>query len=98
MIENSVIRGRIDATTKVGGFRCSGFNRAFPLSKAVRLMLKRVAAEKALPFDPLIPNAETIEDIKAAHRGEITTATSLDGLFQGLKADECSSPPQAAGS
>ena len=50
--------------------------------------LKRVVAEKALPFEPLIPNAETIKAIKAARRGELTTAASLDGLFNGLNADD----------
>ena len=51
-------------------------------------MLKRVAAEKALPFELLIPNAETIEAIKAARRGELTPASSLEGLFQGLNTDD----------
>ena len=58
------------------------------LSDAIRLMLKRVAAEKALPFELLIPNAETIEAIKAARRGKLSTASSLDGLFQDLNADD----------
>jgi DNA-damage-inducible protein J len=50
-------------------------------------MLKRVVAEKALPFEPLIPNAETIEAIKAARRGELVSAASLSGLFKGLNDD-----------
>jgi len=36
-------------------------------------MLMRVAAEKALPFEPLIPNAETIEAIMESQRGELIT-------------------------
>lgn len=29
------------------------------------MMLMRTVADKALPFDPLVPNAETIEAMKA---------------------------------
>src|ERR1039458_7392651 len=31
------------------------------LSDAFRLMMVRIAKDKALPFEPLVPNAETIE-------------------------------------
>lgn len=67
------------------------FNKALlsnKFSDAVMPMLKLVVAEKALPFEPLIPNAETIEAIKAARRGKLSTASSLDGLFQDLNADD----------
>ena len=87
MTENSVVRARIDAATKAEASAVLA-SIGLSLSDAVRLMLKRVVAEKALPLEPLIPNAETIEAIKAARRGELTTASSLDGLFQGLNADD----------
>jgi DNA-damage-inducible protein J len=58
------------------------------VSDAVRLMLKRVVAEKALPFEPLVPNAETIEAIKAARRGELNTDSSVKNLFNALNADD----------
>jgi DNA-damage-inducible protein J len=35
-------------------------------SDAFRLMMVRIAKEKALPFEPLIPNAKTIASIKEA--------------------------------
>jgi len=50
--------------------------------------LKGFVAEKALPFELLIPNAETIEAIKAARRGELVTAASLDGLFKDLNEED----------
>ena len=37
---------------------------------AFRLMMVRIAADKALPFEPL--NAEPIKGVKAARRGEIS--------------------------
>lgn len=87
MTENSVVRARIDAHTKA---EASAILESIGLtvSDAIRLMLKRVVAEKALPFEPLIPNEETIEAIKAARRGELKTAGSMNNLFQKLNEDD----------
>lgn len=41
------------------------------LSDAYCLLLMRVAREKALPFEPLRPNAETVAAIEAAGRGDL---------------------------
>lgn len=45
------------------------------VSDAVRMMLVRVAREKALPFDAHIPNAETIAAMAASRRGEVEPVT-----------------------
>ena len=39
-------------------------------------------------FQPLIPNDETIEAMKAARRGEVTTAESPENLINRLNADD----------
>ncbi len=52
-----------------------------------RLLLKRVAAQKALPFEPLVPNAETVEAMKAARRGAVTKAGKPAALLASLNAD-----------
>jgi DNA-damage-inducible protein J len=39
------------------------------VSDAVRMLLIRVAAEKALPFEVKVPNATTVTAMKAAERG-----------------------------
>jgi len=41
-----------------------------------------------LPFEPLVPNAETVEAMKAARRGELETVGSIDALFASLNADD----------
>ena len=87
IMENSVVRARIDAETKAEASIVLA-SIGLTVSDAVRLMLKRVVAEKALPFEPLIPNAETIEAIKAARRGELKTAGSVKALFTELNADD----------
>jgi DNA-damage-inducible protein J len=86
MTDNSVVRARIDERTKqeaAAVLKSIGLT----LSDAFRLLLVRVAAEKALPFDPLIPNEETIEAIKAARRGELVTAGKPENLLKSLNAD-----------
>jgi len=48
----------------------------------------RTVAERALPFEPLMPNAETVEAMKAARRGELVTVGSIDNLLADLNADD----------
>ncbi|MEI7695203.1 MAG: type II toxin-antitoxin system RelB/DinJ family antitoxin [Chlorobium sp.] len=52
MIANTVVRARIDEKTKAEATAVLA-SIGLTLSDAVRLMLMRVAAEKALPFEPL---------------------------------------------
>jgi DNA-damage-inducible protein J len=51
------------------------------VSDAVRMLLTRIASEKLLPFDPLVPNAATIEAILEARRGRLETFSSFDALL-----------------
>lgn len=87
MSENSVVRARIDEQIKE---EASVVLAAMGLtvSDAFRMLLTRVAREKALPFDPLIPNAKTIEAMKAARRGDLMIARSVSDLFTDLNADD----------
>src|SRR5260370_36786979 len=71
--ENSVVRARIDARTKREA-AAARKKIGLILSDALRLLPVRVAAEKALPFEPLNPNAETVVAMKAARRGELVQA------------------------
>ena len=52
-----------------------------------RLML-HIAAEKRLPFEPLIPNEETVEAMEAARLGELVTVGGLSDLLANLNADD----------
>ena len=69
MAANTVVRARIDERIKE---EASVVLAAMGLtvSDAFRLMLTRVAREKALPFEPLIPNDVTIQAMKDARRGK----------------------------
>jgi DNA-damage-inducible protein J len=86
MLENSVVRARIDDRTKkqaAAALKKIGLT----VSDAFRLLLVRVAAEKALPFEPLNPNAETVRAMKAARRGELVKAGKPDKLLRSLNAE-----------
>ena len=87
MPANAVVRARIDARIKEEAtaiYAAAGLT----LSDAFRMLLMRTVAERALPFDPLIPNAETVEAMKAARRGELVKVGTLENLVADLHEDD----------
>jgi DNA-damage-inducible protein J len=55
------------------------------VSDAIRLMLVRVAAEKALPFEVKEPNAVTARTLRKAERGEdVVRSRDAADLFRKL--------------
>jgi len=84
---NTVVRARIDEHVKEEASAVLA-TIGLTVSDAFRLMMMRIAADKALPFEPLVPNAETVEAMKAARRGEMVTVGSVDALFADLNAGD----------
>lgn len=87
MAANAVVRARIDGRVKEEAAAILSA-AGLTISDAFRMMLMRTVAEKGLPFDPLTPNEETIEAMKAARRGELTTVGGADDLLAELHADD----------
>ena len=87
MAANAVVRARIDEDIKEEATVVLE-SMGLTVSDAFRMMLTRVAREKALPFDPLIPNAETIEAMKEARRGKLDTFDSVEALMTDLNAED----------
>lgn len=58
------------------------------VSDAFRLLLTRIAREKALPFEPLIPNADTIAAMKEARAGKLPRVNSVEALMDALHAGD----------
>ncbi|MDQ2083689.1 type II toxin-antitoxin system RelB/DinJ family antitoxin [Xanthobacteraceae bacterium Astr-EGSB] len=83
MPENTVVRARIDERIKNEAAAVLAA-MGLTVSDAFRLMMVRIAQDKALPFEPLVPNEETIEAMRAARRGELTDAASADDLVASL--------------
>ena len=84
---NTVVRARIDQQIKdeAGAVLAS---IGLTASDAFRMMMMRIAAEKRLPFEPLVPNAETIEAMKAARAGDLVTVGGVDDLMSDVNADD----------
>jgi DNA-damage-inducible protein J len=87
MATNSVVRARIDEHIKAEAEAVLA-SIGLTVSDAFRLMMIRIAKEKALPFEPLVPNDETIEAMRAARRGELVTVGTHDRLLEELNAGD----------
>ena len=86
MAEKAVVRARIDGRIKDEAEIVLS-SIGLTVSDAFRLMMTRIAREKRLPFEPLVPNEETIEAMKAARRGEFEWVGPADKLIEHLNAD-----------
>ncbi len=87
MAANAVVRARIDGSIKEEATAVLAAMGLTP-SDAFRILLTRVAKEKALPFAPLIPNEETIAAMKEARKGKLKSFASVDDLMADLNADD----------
>ncbi len=83
MSANVVVRARIDEHIKEEAAAVLA-TMGLTVSDAFRLMLTRVEHEKALPFEPLIPNDKTIAAMKEARRGGFKSFKDVDALMADL--------------
>ena len=81
--QNAVVRARIDEKTKAKAEAVLA-SIGLTTSDAFRMMMVRIAKEKALPFEPLVPNARTIQAMKAARRGKLVKVGSPKDLLTSL--------------
>ena len=68
MAKSTVVRARIDERTKNEAAAVLAA-MGLTVSDAFRLLMVRVAREKARPFEPLTPNAATIRAMKEKLKG-----------------------------
>ena len=83
----TVVRARIDEKTRneaAAVLSAVGLT----VSDAFRLMMVRIASEKRLPFEPLVPDEETIAAMEAARRGDLVAVGGVEGLMADLDADD----------
>jgi DNA-damage-inducible protein J len=86
MSADDVVRARIDGKVKEQATRVLA-DMGLSVSDAIRILLVRVAREKALPFDVRIPNEETVAAIEGFRKGEGHRADSIDDLLAQLNAE-----------
>ncbi len=87
MTANAVVRARINEGIKEEATAVLAAIGLTP-SDAFRILMTKVAKEKALPFEPLIPNQETIAAMKEARKGKLKSVTSINDLMADLNADD----------
>ena len=87
MAESAVVRARIDEKTKNEAAAVLAA-MGLTVSDAFRLLMVRVAKEKALPFEPLTPNAKTIRAMKEARKVKLASFKSVEALMADLNAKD----------
>lgn len=87
MAANQLVQARIDGAVKEEAAAVLAA-MGLTVSDAVRLLLTRVAHDKALPFAPLIPNAATVEAMREARNGGRPQFTGVKALLDDLHADD----------
>ena len=83
----TVVRARIDGKTRNKAIAALSAN-GLTVSDALRLTIVRIVAEKRLPFEPLVPDEETIAVVEAARRGDLVPVGDIDGLMADLNAED----------
>ena len=83
MPANGLVQARIDNQVKKEAAAVLS-KIGLTVSDAVRLLLTRVAHDNALPFNPLVPNAETVQALREAEQGELARFETLEELRNDL--------------
>ena len=78
---STMVHIRVDQKTKARATKTLAA-MGMSVSDAVRMLLVRVAAEKALPFDVKVPNATTVKAMRAADSGQGKRHKSAGALFK----------------
>ena len=87
MAANALVQTRIDGAVKEEAATVLA-TMGLTVSDAVRLLLTKIAHDHALPFDPLIPNAQTIAAMKEARKGKCPSFATVDELMADLNAPD----------
>lgn len=87
MTTDSTVRARIDEQTKKKAQSVLA-EMGLTVSDAIRLMLLRVASEKALPFEVKVPNAVTQAALDEVAAGKAASFASVDDLMADLNGDD----------
>ncbi len=87
MTANAVVRARIDEHIKEEAAVVLA-SMGLTVSDAFRIMLTRIAREKALPFEPLIPNETTIAAMREARAGGLKRFENVGSLMADLHAED----------
>jgi DNA-damage-inducible protein J len=83
IVATTMVHVRVDEKTKQKAAKTLAA-MGISVSDAIRMLLVRVAAEKALPFEVKVPNATTVKAMRAADSGKGKRSRSAGALFKEL--------------
>lgn len=83
IMATTMVHIRVDQKTKQRATKTLAA-MGISVSDAVRMLLVRVAAEKALPFDVKVPNTTTVKAMRASDKGQGKRRKSADAMFEDL--------------
>jgi DNA-damage-inducible protein J len=87
MASDTVVRARIDGQVKERAAKVLA-EMGLSVSDAIRLLLVRVATEKALPFDFKVPNTDTAAAMAELEQGNGARFDSVADLMADLNAED----------
>ena len=87
MAAAEIVRARIDSELKMKASAVLS-EMGLSVSDAIRLLLVRVAADGALPFDLRVPNAETQAAMRDARQGNVRRFDTVAALMADLNTDD----------
>ena len=82
-MSTSMVHVRVDEKIKQDAAEALA-EMGISVSDAVRLLLHRVAVERALPFEVKTPNATTLKALKEADQGKGRRYASKSALYKDL--------------
>lgn len=87
MATDAIVRARIDGQVKEKAATVLA-EMGLSVSDAIRMLLVRVAAEKALPFEARVPNAATVAAMEELERGGGKSFATVEELMADLNAND----------
>jgi DNA-damage-inducible protein J len=87
MANSSLVQARIDNAIKEEAAIVLA-SMGLTLSDAVRMLLVKIAKDHAMPFDPFTPNEKTIQAMKEAREGKLTSFANVNDLMADLNAPD----------
>jgi DNA-damage-inducible protein J len=83
MAAAEVVRARLDPELKRNASAVLS-EKGLSVSDPIRLLFLRIDAEKPLPFDIRVPNAETQAALRAVEKGDVTRFDNVEALMADL--------------
>ena len=87
MATTTMVHVRVDQRVKARATKALAA-MGLSVSDAVRVLLTRVAVEKALPFDVRVPNAATAAAMQEARRGGLKSFDNVPDLMADLNEED----------